>query len=52
MGPGNVRGEIRKQIKVFIVNEKQHSDVNKQEGMGNAEVKIKAVSMLEVETVM
>lgn len=31
MGPGNVRGEIRKQIKVFIVNEKQHSDVNKQE---------------------
>lgn len=31
MGCGNVRGEIGKQIKVFIGNERRHSDVNKQE---------------------
>lgn len=51
MGSGNVRGKIRKQIKIFIVNEKQHSDVNKQE-QAMQRKKIKAVSGLEFERVM
>lgn len=51
MGPENVKGEIRKQIKIFIVNEKQHSDVNKQE-WAMQKKKTEAVSVLEVKRVM
>lgn len=30
MGSGKVRVEIRKQIKLFLLNENKYSDVNKQ----------------------
>lgn len=46
MDPGKVRGEIRKKIKVFLLNEKKRSHLNKQEQA--TEGKINAVFVMIV----